>query len=349
MTMMEINLKNKKIGKNNHPFLIAEVAQAHEGSLGMAHSFIDAAADCGADAIKFQTHIASAESSKFEKFRTGGFFQDKTRFDYWKRMEFSHEQWKGLYDHAYDSGLIFISSPFSEEAVSLLDDIGVELFKIGSGDILNKVLIDSVIKTKKPILISSGLSSYEETDQLVNKLNKGKTEYGLFQCTSSYPCPPEEIGYNVLNKFLDRYNCPIGLSDHSSEIFPSLAAVSLGASIIEVHVTMSKNAFGPDTSSSLTFDQLLELKRGIDFIYRGLSVEVDKDKQAKERADVKKLFSRSAFYSRDLKKGQILKKDDFQMKKPGGGLDYNVALEMVGMELLKDVFAEDFLRNGDFR
>jgi N-acetylneuraminate synthase len=349
MTVMEINLKNKKIGKNNHPFLIAEVAQAHEGSLGMAHSFIDAAADCGADAIKFQTHIASAESSKFEKFRTGGFFQDKTRFDYWKRMEFSHEQWKGLYDHAYDSGLIFISSPFSEEAVSLLDDIGVELFKIGSGDILNKVLIDSVIKTKKPILISSGLSSYEETDKLVDKLNKGKTEFGLFQCTSSYPCPPEEIGYNVLNKFLDRYNCPIGLSDHSSEIFPSLAAVSLGASIIEVHVTMSKNAFGPDTSSSLTFDQLLELKRGIDFIYRGLSVEIDKDKQAKERADVKKLFSRSAFYSRDLKKGQILKKDDFQMKKPGGGLDYNVALDMVGMELLKDVFAEDFLRNGDFR
>ena len=159
---------DKKVGSTEKCFIIAEIAQAHDGSLGMAHAYIDAVSRTGADAIKFQTHIASAESTKFEKFRVQVFPQDKTRYEYWKRMEFTHNQWKELAEHAKKVGLIFLSSPFSVEAVQLLDNIGMPAWKIGSGEVDNKSLIDAVSKTGKPILLSTGMSKWSDIDKTIN-------------------------------------------------------------------------------------------------------------------------------------------------------------------------------------
>ena len=141
MSSEVIKIKGRKIGKGQPVFIIGEIAQAHDGSLGAAHAYIDAIANTGADAVKFQTHIAEAESSPRERWRVNFSYQDKTRFDYWKRMEFTLEQWKGLKKHAEEKGLIFLSSPFSSEAVEILERIGVSAWKVASGEVNNRYCV----------------------------------------------------------------------------------------------------------------------------------------------------------------------------------------------------------------
>ena len=160
--------------RNDKLEIIAEIGQSHEGSLGLAHSYIDALANSGVTAVKFQTHIAEAESSEFENFRVNFSYQDKTRFDYWKRMEFNFNQWAELKQHCQDLDLEFISSPFSVEAFELLESIGVSRYKIGSGEVSNLLMLDRIAKTKKPIILSSGLSNFSELDETINFLLEEK-------------------------------------------------------------------------------------------------------------------------------------------------------------------------------
>ena len=233
-------------------FIIAEIAQAHDGSLGMAHAYIDAVARTGCNAIKFQTHIAEAESSIYEPFRVHFSKQDATRMDYWKRMEFTLEQWKEIKQHCDEVGLEFMSSPFSNAAVDLLEEVGVKKYKVGSGEVNNFVLLEKITQTGKPVIISSGMSSFEELDKTVSFLKDRGVDYSILQCTTAYPTQPEQFGLNVIQELKQRYNVPIGFSDHSSSIEASIAATVLGAEILEFHVVFDKEMFGPDAKASLT-------------------------------------------------------------------------------------------------
>ncbi|MBM3419045.1 MAG: hypothetical protein FJY17_09035 [Bacteroidetes bacterium] len=192
--------------------IIAEIAQAHEGSIGIAHSYIDALSSCGVDAVKFQTHIAEAESSPFENFRINFSFEDKTRFDYWKRMEFSFEQWKRLKVHCDDVGVEFISSPFSCAAVDLLEDVGVQTYKIGSGEITNYLMLAKIAKTGKPIILSSGMSDYKELDSCIDFLKPFGNKLSILQCVTAYPTSPEQWGLSEIPKLKHRYRIPVGYS-----------------------------------------------------------------------------------------------------------------------------------------
>jgi len=330
-------------------YIIAEIGQAHDGSLGAAHAYIDAVATTGVNAIKFQTHIAKAESTRHEKFRVNVFPQDATRYDYWERMEFTAEQWRALAAHAKEVGLDFLSTPFSVEAVHLLDELGVPAWKIGSGDTSNTELLNAVLKTKKPILLSSGMSSYAEIESVISMIKANGNTFALFQCTTSYPCNPEDVGYNIIEEMITRFNCPVGLSDHSGTPFPSIAAIAFGAKILEVHAVFSKQSFGPDTSSSLTIEELKYLVEGVRFIEKGIKNPIDKDLAAKKRADTKNLFSRSAFYTKDLMKGDVLAENSFAMKKPAGGLSYEDAKELIGKEMSVDRVFDDFIKVEDFK
>ncbi|MGF1765944.1 N-acetylneuraminate synthase family protein [Enterovibrio makurazakiensis] len=329
-------------------YIIAEIGQAHDGSLGSAHAYIDAVAQAGANAVKFQTHIASEESTKHEQFRVRVFPQDETRYEYWKRMEFTKEQWKGLYEHAQRVGLDFLSTPFSAAAVELLEELNVPAYKIGSGDTGNTALLEAVAKTGKPVLLSSGMSSFVELEESFASL-KATNSLGLFQCTTSYPCPAEEIGYNVIDDLASRFQCPIGLSDHSGKIYPSLAAVARGAKMIEVHAVFSKRCFGPDTSSSLTIEELTELVEGVRFIEKGLNCKIDKSLMASNRQETKVLFSRSAFCIKELNAGEILTEAHFAMKKPGGGLSIEEARNLIGKKVTKNLGFDDYICVGDFQ
>ena len=226
--------------------IIGEVAQAHDGSLGMAHAFIDAIANAGADAVKFQTHMAAEESTGSETWRINFSRQDATRYDYWKRMEFTEEQWHGLKKHADNRGLKFLSSPFSVEAVELLLRVGVPAWKVASGEVSDAQMFERLVSTGLPILLSTGMSPLSEIDAAVERVKARRVPLTVLQCTSAYPCPPEKVGLNLIPFFRDRYGCDVGLSDHSGTIYPGLAAATLNIQVLEVHVTLSREMFGPD-------------------------------------------------------------------------------------------------------
>ncbi len=301
-------------------FVIGEVAQSHDGSLGMAHAYVDAIAKAGADAVKFQTHIAEYESSPQEPWRVKFSPQDESRFEYWKRMEFTYEQWVGLKAHAEERGLIFLSSPFSTQAAELLEKMDVVAWKVASGEITNPTLIKRMTATGKPILLSSGMSSIEELDEAAKLVRSSCAPLAIMQCTSSYPTPPERIGLNLLSEYRDRYACPIGLSDHSGKIYSGLAAVTLGASLLEVHVTMSREMFGPDVIASITTEEMLKMVEGIRFIEKALLNPVDKDACVNDLSDVRHTFTKSLYAAKDLEVGTIIQIHHLDMKKPGNGI-----------------------------
>jgi N-acetylneuraminate synthase len=331
-----------------HPCLVvAEVAQAHDGSLGTAHAFIDAAKRAGADAIKFQTHIADAESTPSEPWRVRFSPQDETRYDYWKRMEFSEVQWQGLRDHAVDQGLIFISSPFSEAAVDLLDRIGVEVWKVASGEVTNTSLLQRIAREGHSVILSTGMSTFAELDAAVGLVQRSGAGLTLLQCTTAYPCPPERLGLNLLEELRGRYEVPVGLSDHTGTIFGGLAGAALGIAMLEVHVTFSRECFGPDVPASVTFEELRLMIEGIRFIETAMAHPVAKDEMADELAPLKSLFARSIVARRDLEVGHVLTADDLVMKKPGSGIPPDRVDQVVGRKLVSTVSADDLILESD--
>jgi N-acetylneuraminate synthase len=328
--------------------VIGEVGLAHDGSLGLAHAFIDEVARGGADAVKFQTHIASAESTPAEPFRVKFSTQDATRYEYWKRIEFSEAQWKGLADHAREKGLIFLSSPFSREAVELLARVGMAMWKVGSGEVGTVPLLDAMIATGKPILLSSGMSDLAELDHAVERVRRAGVPLAVLQCTTAYPCPPERIGLNMVPFFRERYGCLVGLSDHSGTIYPGIAAATLGAEVVEVHVTMSRAMFGPDVPASVTIEELRRLVDGIRFVEKMRANPVNKDAVARDMAPLRAIFTKSLVARERLAAGTVLSEDHLAMKKPGTGIPAERLPDVVGRVLRRALEVDEQLRPDDF-
>ena len=327
--------------------VIGEVAQAHDGSLGAAHAFIDAIANAGAGAVKFQTHIAAAESTAAEPWRVKFSFQDETRFDYWKRMEFTEAQWQGLKAHADSRGLLFLSSPFSVEAVDLLERIGVPAWKVASGEIANSPMFERLAASGKPIILSSGMSDWSELDAAVGRVRQAGLDLTVLQCSSVYPVPPEQLGLNLMAEMRRRYACKVGLSDHSGTLYAGLAAAALGAEVIEVHVTLSREAFGPDVPVSLTPAELRELARGTRFIRTALMNPVDKDRLATELAPMRRLFTKSLATTLALSAGTRLEAGHLGLRKPGTGLPPSRLAEVLGRRLRRDLPAGTLIAEED--
>lgn len=327
--------------------VVAEVAQNHDGSLGAAHAYIDAVAAAGAHAVKFQTHIAAAESTPQEPWRVRFSRQDETRYDYWKRMEFSEAQWAGLAAHAQERGLEFLSSPFSPEAVELLERVGAPAWKVGAGEVTNLPMLELMAATGKPVILSSGMSPWSDLDAATELLRRRGTPFAVLQCTTAYPCPPERLGLNVMQEIRERYGCPTGLSDHSGTIYAGLAAAALGASLIEVHVTFSRDCFGPDVPASITTSELTSLVEGVRFIEQALAHPVDKGAMAEELSEMRQVFGKSVVARRDLPAGHRLEAGDLACRKPGTGIPAARLAEVSGRRLIRPVSANTLLREDD--
>lgn len=327
--------------------IIGEVAQSHDGSLGTAHAYIDAIANAGADAVKFQTHIAAEESTPAEQWRIKFSRQDTTRYDYWRRMEFSEEQWHGLKQHAGDRGLTFLSSPFSIAAVELLKRVGVPAWKVASGEVSNMPLIDAMLETRLPMLLSSGMSDLSELDVAVARVQSANVPLTVFQCTTAYPCPPEKIGLNMIPLLRERYNCAVGLSDHSGTIYAGLAAVTTGIEALEVHVAFSREMFGPDVPASVTTAELRVLVEGVRFIERMRASPVDKDLMAAEMTPLRNLFTKSVVVRAPLAAGTVLTAEHLVGKKPGTGIPAAKMQDVIGRRLLVAVPADHVLQPCD--
>jgi N,N'-diacetyllegionaminate synthase len=329
------------------PYLIAEIAQAHEGSLGILHSYIDAVALTGVQAIKFQLHIAEAESSLHEPFRIKFSKEDNTRFDYWKRMEFTLNQWKEIKHHCDQVGLDFICSPFSNLAVDWLEEIGVKIYKIGSGEVNNLLLLEKIIQTGKPIILSSGMSSFSELDETVSYLKRNNVEFSILQCTTAYPTKPNQYGLNVIAELKNKYQVPIGFSDHSAKIATSIAAVALGAEILEFHVVFNRQMFGPDTIASITLEETKELVEGVNDIYTAIQTPINKNNNDAFK-ELKNIFEKSLAINKDLGKGHQITFEDLESKKPKGyGINAQNFNNVIGKKLSNNKSKWDFLNEED--
>lgn len=325
------------------PTLVAEVAQAHDGSLGTAHAFIDLVADAGFDAIKFQTHFAHAESTLDEPFRVAFSRQDPDRYSYWKRMEFSPQQWRGLHEHAQERGLLFMSTPFSLEAFELLEELNVPVWKLGSGEFRSWELANAMMQTGKPIFLSTGMSTWMEIEEMVRRIQVHGNELVLMQCTSRYPTPLENVGLNVLPMFKERFDCAVGLSDHTGTPWPALAAMARGVSVVEVHVAMHRRAFGPDVSASLIPEELALLARARNAFSTMDAHPVDKDSLAEEMQSMREMFSRSVCVCRPMSAGAVLTREDLILKKPGGGIPGDQVDHLIGRKLGRATVPERLL------
>ncbi len=327
--------------------LIGEVALAHDGSLGMAHAFIDAIAGAGADAVKFQTHLAEHESTPAEPWRVPLPTQDATRYDYWRRTGFTAEGWAALRGHAAERGLAFLSSPFSVAAVELLERIGVTAWKIPSGETGNPALLERIARTGRPVLLSTGMSPMSEVDAAVAVVRGAGVPFAVLQCTSAYPVAPDAVGLNLLETFRARYGCPVGLSDHSGTVYPALAAAALGADVLEVHVTLSREMFGPDVPASVTTAELRLLAEGIRWMETMRAHPVNKDAAAERLSPVRALFTKSVVARRDLAAGTVLDAGDLDLRKPGRGIPAARLTEVIGAVLRRDVRRDEPLAPAD--
>jgi N-acetylneuraminate synthase len=210
---------------------------------------------------------------------------------------------------------------------------------------MNTPMIESILTTNKPIILSTGLSTFSEIDVLVNLIQASGVDVTVLQCTSEYPCPANMTGLNLLQEFRNRWGCRVGISDHSGTIFPGLAAVALGAKVIEVHVTSSREAGGVDGPSSITPEELIQLVAGVRFIETAINNRVDKSCLTESASNMKEIFGRSIVASRNLEFGHILTIDDLAFKKPGGGLPWNQVDFLVGKRLNQSISMDDIVSN----
>jgi N-acetylneuraminate synthase len=273
--------------------------------------------------------------------------QDDTRYAYWKRMEFTPEQWSGLVDHARDKGLVFLSSAFSVDAVSVLRDLGMPAWKVASGELGSTSILDSMIEAGGPFLISTGMSGWPEIDRLVGRLRGAGRDVAVMQCTTKYPTPLEQVGLNVMDEMRARYGAPVGLSDHSGRVEPALAALARKADLLELHITLDRGMFGPDVPASLTVAEFRRIADFRDALAVMDSHPVNKNSLAEELAQVRAMFRRSLAPARALPAGTLLTADVLTAKKPGTGIPEADLMKVIGRKLARDVKPERLLRYDD--
>ncbi len=325
------------------PYIIAEIGSVHDGSFGNACQLIEAAASCGADAVKFQTHIAEAES--LADAPSPPYFSGEPRMEYFRRTAFTPQQWAKLSETARKSGIEFLSSPFSLEAVDLLEQIGLGAYKIPSGEVSNTPLLERIAVTGKPVFLSSGMSEWVELDRAVDVLKQGGP-LTIMQCSSVYPCPPERVGLNIIGEMRQRYGLAVGFSDHTLGFAASAAATTLGAVVVEKHFTFSRLMYGSDAKHSMEPDEFRRFCLELKAIGTMLEHPVDKA-DSREYATMKAIFEKSVVMARPLTAGTVLERTHLAFKKPGDGISATRYRSIIGRRIRRDLPADHKLSEED--
>ena len=305
--------------------IIAEIGSVHDGSFGNALKAIETAAACGADIVKFQTHIAEAETLPNAPMPT--YFSGEPRMEYFRRTAFTKLQWQDIARHCSENNVQFLSSPFAIEAVDLLEDVGVNAYKIPSGEVSNIPLLERVASTNKLTYLSSGMSNWAELDEAVAVLRQGGPLVVL-QCSSRYPCPADKVGLNVMLEMKRRYGVDVGFSDHTLGVAACVGAAALGAVVVEKHFTFSRHMYGSDAQHSMEPDKFREFAQAVKEMSEIIRNPLDKD-DLSDYAEMKHVFEKSIVTARPLDAGTELTRADLAFKKPGDGIparDYKALL-----------------------
>ena len=340
-----MKIKNRTISSKEAPLIIAELGINHGGDLLVAEQMVKSAADRGCEVIKHQTHFLDDEMTPDAK----QIMPPNANVSIWDVMEkcsLTKDEEIKLKKQVEDLGMIYISTPFSRSAADFLNDINVPAFKIGSGECDNLLLIEHIADFGKPIILSTGMQNLLSVEKPVEILEKKNIEYALLECTNIYPCPPEDIALGSLAQLSDKFpNAEIGFSDHSIGPTMALAAIALGATIVEKHFTDTKDRQGPDISCSMDPDELEHL------IKRSKEVAYSRDRKkfiANVEKDVYK-FARSSIVSdKNLKKGDTIDRQNIWARRPGNGEIPAFEFEKVlGKTLKRDIAKNTQLKWSD--
>lgn len=304
----------------------------HNGDVDLAKEFVSAAAQAGVDAVKFQTHIFDAES--LPDAPAPSYFSLESRKQYFERTAFSKEQWIDIKEYCESLGVEFMSSPFSLEAVDLLDEIGMKRFKIPSGEVTNHPLLEKAAATGRQVILSSGMSSWTELDAAVKVLrDNGCEDLCVMQCSSVYPCPPEKVGLNVLFEMKQRYGCALGLSDHTMGNAAAVLAAGIGVVMAEKHFVLSSDMHGSDAGHSIDPEGLKNYVLQIREAEKILNCLVDKDVAVRELSDMKYIFEKSIVAACDIEAGTVIEENMLAFKKPGDGIRADEYKSILGRKL----------------
>jgi pseudaminic acid synthase len=331
---MAFKINNRLIDPSHPPYIVAELSANHNGSLERALKTIDAAQRCGADAIKLQTYTAGTMTIDCDTpdfMIKGGPWDGYKLYDLYKWAETPYEWHLKLFEHARKQGITVFSTPFDETAVDLLESMNAPAYKIASFEVVDLPLIQYVASIGKPMIISTGMASESEIEQaIITAREAGCEDLLLLHCISSYPAPIDQANLLQIKELANRFGLLTGLSDHTMGTVASIAAVSLGACIIEKHFTLSRADKGPDSDFSMEPDELSNLSRDARNAWRALGKTGFERQKAEESSNV---FRRSIYFIKDLPSGHIVGPDDIRRIRPGMGLAPKYFYQIVGRRL----------------
>ena len=329
----EIAIAGRSIGPTHPPFVIAEMSANHKGDLGRALSLMEAAKQAGADAVKLQTYTPDTMTLDDDSpdFRIqGGLWDGYRLYDLYKEAQTPWDWHRALFDKARELGLIVFSSPFDETAVDLLEDLGAPAYKIASFEAIDHALIQRAARTNKPLIISTGMATFEEIGDAVSVAREaGARDIVLLHCTSAYPAPAAEMHLRTLPDLSRSFDVVSGLSDHTLGMAVAVASVALGASVIEKHFTLSRDDGGPDAAFSLEPDELCQLVRDVRVAWEALG-SVNYERKPSEIANL--TFRRSLYVVRDIAPGEELTRDNVRAIRPGYGLAPKYLDQVIGRQ-----------------
>jgi N-acetylneuraminate synthase len=348
--MQSIQVGNKLIGPGQPVFVIAEAGVNHNGDLKMARALIDVAVEAGADAVKFQTfradRLVTTDAPKAE-YQLQSTSDAESQFDMLRGLELSIDAHRQLQSLCNARGIIFLSTPFDEEAVDLLNDLGVPAFKISSGDLTNSPLLEHVASKGKPVILSTGMSELSELIEAVSVLNAAGCENPvLLHCVSNYPAAVGEVNLRAMQTMRSAFDVPVGFSDHTEGIDVALAAVALGACVIEKHFTLDRTLPGPDHRASLEPAELRELVRSIRRVESALGS--GRKVPAESELETAKVARRSLVAARVIPAGATLDRDMVIMRRPGTGLSPATLETLLGRRAVREIAAGTLLNKGMF-
>lgn len=329
---------------NSHAFIIAEAGVNHNGKIKIAKKLVDAAKEFKSDAIKFQTFkteellIEDAEKADYQKENS----QEKTQYEMLKNLELSSDEFQEIANYTLKKDLIFLSSPFDKESTNLLNDLGIPLFKIASGEITNFPLLKHIAKKGKPVILSTGMSTLGEIDEAINLIEKYNPQITLMHCVTSYPAKIEDTNLNVIKTLKSAFKKPVGFSDHSIGIEIPIAAVALGSSVIEKHFTLDKNLSGPDHKASLEPHEFAKMVNSIRNVEKGLGNGIKKPTAAENK--IKEVARRSIVAKIDIPINTTLTEDMLAIKRPGSGIEPKYYNYLIGKQTNTEIKMNNILK-----
>ncbi len=331
------------IGEGCPALVVAEIGINHGGNPALAHKLIDAAADAGADAVKFQTFRADSLWTRSPGRLAQQSPGEETAYEMFRRMELDVEAHAALKSHAQGRNVIFLSTPFDEGSVDFLDILGVPAFKVASADITHFPLLRKIASKNKPVLLSTGMSTLAEVSEALWVLgDSGAGNTALLHCVSRYPAPPASLNLRAIETMRNHFSVPVGYSDHSEGILLPLAAVALGAAILEKHFTLDKQMEGPDHKVSMDPGELKNLVAGIRLVEAGLGNGI-KMPSPEERENLR-LSRRSIVTARDVRAGEPIEAGMLEFKRPGTGIEPKLVSVLIGARARLDLQRDTVLQ-----